>query len=362
MLPTDCSAKGVLISNALFDLAQKLVDCLMRIRGEADALSRPQERYDRLRRRERFARPGRPLNEEIAVVKLVNSANNCVRQRLPLLLDRHAPGAALEPRRVTQQDVEHRPVGVQRARSKSLGKGRNGIRLNARDGILARIEAFCRSLAEFADVGSRHDERFRGLRSVGVPGLKTVLVLFVVGELQVTVIRIGYLRRNIWDDIDSAGIRTGAPLAVCAAGCEWRRALIRPANLKVDQIDRRRAEHQTGKRRVVIVARERQGRTITTVTRSEADGVAFVEKLVTPGTVIHADEAGHWDALHTKYATRRINHQYSWDGACTNQAVSFLARLRRRVGGQHHHVSPQSQPAARFLRQASGVSSRCQKV
>ena len=118
---------------------------------------------------------------------------------------------------------------------------------------------------------------------------------------------------------------------------------IRPANLKEDRIDRRRAEHQTGRRRVVIVAREREGRTITTVTRSEADGVAFVEKLVRPGSVIHADEAGHWDVLHAKYATRRINHQeaYSLNGACTNQAESFLAHLRRMVMGQHHHVSPQ---------------------
>jgi ISXO2-like transposase domain len=118
---------------------------------------------------------------------------------------------------------------------------------------------------------------------------------------------------------------------------------VRPANLKADRIDRRLAQHQTGKRRVVIVARERQGRTLTTVTRSKADGVAFVEKLITPGSVIHADEAGHWDVLHAKYVTRRINHQeaYSLNGACTNQAESFLARLRRMVMGQHHHVSPQ---------------------
>lgn len=39
----------------------------------------------------------------------------------------------------------------------------------------------------------------------------------------------------------------------------------------------------------------------------------------------------------------RINHQvaYSDNGACTNQAESFLSRLRKMVEGQHHHVSPQ---------------------
>lgn len=118
---------------------------------------------------------------------------------------------------------------------------------------------------------------------------------------------------------------------------------IRPSNHKENRRDRRLAQHQTGKRRVVIVARQRKGRTHTTVTRREADGVKFVEGLVRPGSVLHADEATHWDVLHAKFETMRINHQlaYSKDGACTNQAESFLARLRRMVGGQHHHVSPQ---------------------
>ena len=116
---------------------------------------------------------------------------------------------------------------------------------------------------------------------------------------------------------------------------------IRPANLKADRVDRRKLKHQTGKRRVVVVARQRKGRTVTTVTKQEADGVAFVAKVVTAGSVLHADEASHWDALHAKFQTFRINHSeaYSLDGACTNQAESFLARLRRMVDGQHHHVS-----------------------
>ena len=118
---------------------------------------------------------------------------------------------------------------------------------------------------------------------------------------------------------------------------------IRPANLKKDRIDRRLFRNQSGKRRVVVIARERKGRTMTTVTKSEADGVGFVAKVVRPSSTIHADEASHWDALHAKFNTMRINHSeaYSLNGACTNQAESFLARLRRMVEGQHHHVSPQ---------------------
>ena len=118
---------------------------------------------------------------------------------------------------------------------------------------------------------------------------------------------------------------------------------VRPANLKQNRVDRRLAENQNGKRRVVVIARERKGRTLTTVTKTEADGVAFVKAMITEGSTVHADEASHWDALHAKFETFRINHSeaYSKDGACTNQAESFLARLRRMVEGQHHHVSPQ---------------------
>ncbi len=118
---------------------------------------------------------------------------------------------------------------------------------------------------------------------------------------------------------------------------------VRPANLKENRKDRRLAENQSGKRRVVVVARERKGRTKTTVKRRESDGVKFVEAVVRPDSTVHADEATHWDVLHAKFETKRINHSeaYSKDGACTNQAESFLARLRKMVGGQHHYVSPQ---------------------
>jgi plasmid stabilization system protein ParE len=46
--------------------------------------------------------------------------------------------------------------------------------------LFARLEAFCLSLAEFAEIGTRHDDHYQGLRSVGVPGLTTVTVLFLV--------------------------------------------------------------------------------------------------------------------------------------------------------------------------------------
>ena len=101
-------------------------------------------------------------------------------------------------------------------------------------------------------------------------------------------------------------------------GCYFG-GIIRPANRKEDRIDRRLAANKSDKRRVVVVARERKGRTITTVTKTEADGLAFVESVVSPPSTIHADAAPHWDALHAKYATVRINH---------SEAIASMAPAR----------------------------------
>ena len=118
---------------------------------------------------------------------------------------------------------------------------------------------------------------------------------------------------------------------------------IRPANLEAKRVDRRLAQHQTGKRRVVIALRQRKGRTLTFVRKSEAEGVAIAKDRIAPGAAVMADEASHWDNLDAFFPVARINHSegYSINGVCTNQAESYFSRLRRMVGGQHHHVSPQ---------------------
>jgi hypothetical protein len=56
---------------------------------------------------------------------------------------------------------------------------------------------------------------------------------------------------------------------------------------------------------------------------------------------VYADEASSWDALHARFATRRVNHSVAFmdDGVCTNQAESFFSRLRRAEIGIHHHIS-----------------------
>jgi transposase-like protein len=116
---------------------------------------------------------------------------------------------------------------------------------------------------------------------------------------------------------------------------------VKPANKKEDRVDRRLSENRSGKRQVVVVMRERDGRSLPFVTKTEAAGVALVAANVDADATVHADEASHWDALHATHATKRINHSeaYSLDGACTNMAESFFSRLRRAEIGIHHHIA-----------------------
>jgi transposase-like protein len=112
-------------------------------------------------------------------------------------------------------------------------------------------------------------------------------------------------------------------------------------NVAADRIDRRVAEEQTGKRRVVVVMRERKGRTLPFVFGKESDAIRTIRRHIPVGSIIHADEARGWDSLHAHYDMRRINHSvaFSKDGACTNQAESFFSRLRRAEIGTHHRIS-----------------------
>lgn len=116
---------------------------------------------------------------------------------------------------------------------------------------------------------------------------------------------------------------------------------VRPENLKKDRKDLRRTENRTGKRRCVVVVRERNGRSVARSFATEDAATGFIRTHVGRGGIMHADEASSWNRLHAHYDVRRVNHihGYSIDGACTNQAESWFSRLRRAEIGIHHHIS-----------------------
>jgi len=116
---------------------------------------------------------------------------------------------------------------------------------------------------------------------------------------------------------------------------------VKPANLREDRVDRRLRRNMSGKRKFVVVIRERGGETLPGVFKHESQAIAWINKRVVKGTVLHADEASSWNDLHARFEVKRINHEeaYSLNGACTNWAESYFSRLRRGEAGHHHHIA-----------------------
>jgi transposase-like protein len=119
---------------------------------------------------------------------------------------------------------------------------------------------------------------------------------------------------------------------------------VKPANRRENRRDRRLRQHQSGKRKVVVVIRERDGRTLPGVFHSEVEALTFIRRQVPRGTELYADEAGAWNTLHARYTLHRINHEeaYSLGGEYeinTNAAESFFSRMRRGEFGHHHHIA-----------------------
>lgn len=116
---------------------------------------------------------------------------------------------------------------------------------------------------------------------------------------------------------------------------------MKPENRKEDRKALRVTAHQTGRRRVVVVMRQRGGRTLPFVFKHESDSIQTIRERVETGTIVFADEASSWDAPHARYDTRRIKHSVAImdEGVCTNQAESYFSRFRRAGIGQHHKIS-----------------------
>lgn len=116
---------------------------------------------------------------------------------------------------------------------------------------------------------------------------------------------------------------------------------VKPATRREGRRDRRKRLNQSGKRKCLVIMRERGGRSIPYVCRAENDAVPLVSASVEPGTILYADEAKSYDSLHALFAMKRIDHgkSYAEEEVSTNQAESFFSRLRRFEVGTHHHIA-----------------------
>ena len=117
---------------------------------------------------------------------------------------------------------------------------------------------------------------------------------------------------------------------------------VKPANHRENRRDRRFTKNQSGKRQVVVVVKERGGRTLPAVFKAEADATGFIIQRVDPVTKIVADEASSWNALHAGFDVNRIDHGKLYSdqsGVYTNGAEEFFSRMRRAEIGHHHHIA-----------------------
>jgi transposase-like protein len=116
---------------------------------------------------------------------------------------------------------------------------------------------------------------------------------------------------------------------------------VKPTNETKNRRDRRMLENQSGRKRCIITMVERGGRVLAFVAGSERQALPHITSRLEPGSIVYADEAKAYDALHAMFAMRRIDHSkaYSKNGANTNQAESFHARLKRSIKGVYHHIA-----------------------
>jgi transposase-like protein len=75
-------------------------------------------------------------------------------------------------------------------------------------------------------------------------------------------------------------------------------------NRAEDRRDRRHAGNQSGKRQVDVAARERNGKTITLVAKTEGQGVPAIEGHIEADSTVYADEASHWDEMAARFPMR----------------------------------------------------------
>ena len=126
---------------------------------------------------------------------------------------------------------------------------------------------------------------------------------------------------------------------------------VRPANARADRVDRRLRAHRAQARRSVVALRQRDGRILTEVFGSEADGVVFAR---TWPHIVVADETPHWDLLGDTFDLERINH---------SDAYSFLGGIHVENGteafraAQAHDPRPASSRQSKPTRRLRG--SRC---
>ena len=128
--------------------------------------------------------------------------------------------------------------------------------------------------------------------------------------------------------------------------------------------DRRLRQYQSGKRKVVVVIRERDGKTLPDVFHRDVAALSFIRLAVATGTELYADEASGWNALHARFTLHRVNHEeaYSLGRRIRDQQqfsrIVFLPHATRRVWAPSPYRRAVSDPLRARELVARGSSER----
>jgi transposase-like protein len=136
---------------------------------------------------------------------------------------------------------------------------------------------------------------------------------------------------------------------------------VKPANHVENRRDRRLRQYQSGKRKVVVVIRERDGKTLPGVFASEVAALNFIRTRIAKGTELYADEAAAWNALHGRFTMHRINPSrgiQSWRWRPQQQRGELFqphASGRNRTPSPYRRSVPDTVCAGSFMARGSSA-------
>lgn len=138
--------------------------------------------------------------------------------------------------------------------------------------------------------------------------------------------------------IESETLRIGGEVEI--DGATFGGKIVKTNNRKVHGAKRRLLWHYRD-RQVIVVARQRGGRTKTWVVKRESQAIMGLLRTIAADSTIFCDYAHAWDELGKLYKSLRINHSeaYATAEANTNLAESFHSIVRRAEYGVYHRIT-----------------------
>ncbi len=116
---------------------------------------------------------------------------------------------------------------------------------------------------------------------------------------------------------------------------------VKPGTDNPSRRNRRRLNRNKEKAKVVMVARERSGRSRAFMVSHESKMPDILPDVVEDGSFIFSDSFSGSSKIGARFQAFRVNHskQYADGWISTNHAESFFSRLRRVELGTHHKIA-----------------------